>query len=82
MRRLSGKDFLFNVGNIITVYILTLLLYLLVWAGSRIFQRLRTWKVQYEKTGLYCSVLFSFLEITLSACVQLKFVHSPLSEFV
>ncbi len=72
---LSGKNFLFNIGNIITTVMFTVLFYFGLILGSKLWSRLEQTKVQYEHTVIYCTAGVTFLEIFLSACVQIKFVY-------
>ncbi len=71
---LSGKDFLFNIGNVITAVMITAVTYGLVWIGAKLWTRLVNTKNQYNHTVIYCTAGVTFLEVFLSACIQLKFV--------
>ncbi len=72
--RLEVKNFLYNIGNVFSVFALMILAYILIYLLSKRCTLLVSWKTQYERTGIYCGLLASFPEIFLSACLQMRYV--------
>jgi len=71
---LTGKNFLINIGNVISFYLIVLIVYPIVLLLGQFFTKLKSMEEKYRKTAIYNGLLFCFLEVSLSIFIQLAYV--------
>lgn len=71
---LEGKNFLYNIGNTISLMAMTGFAFLMVLGLSYFWKRAESWYEKYKKNGVYGVLMATFLEIFLATCVQVIYV--------
>jgi len=73
-----GKDFLLNIGNVITMYLIAILAYLFIYAGSFFCNRFQILRKQYENTVICSCMIVSFIEVFVAIFIYIKFSNSQI----